>query len=122
MKNDPSSRSLVVRALRRIEKIADRTDLTTQDPLLAEIALAQLDTSLALAQELRAVTAELRATRVLAANISGRVTHVQMAGSSLFESEETRAIRHLQYEVAWLKGELKYMRDKGANTPAEPPT
>lgn len=53
------AQALVARAQRRIEKIGGRTDLITTDPLLAEIALAELDATLAIAQELHLINKRL---------------------------------------------------------------
>lgn len=47
-----SSHALIERALRRIQKLGDGEERQTSDPLLAEIALAQVDATLAVARVL----------------------------------------------------------------------
>lgn len=62
--NQTESKRLSERALRRLRKIGSGVEYSTQDPLLCEIALAQLDATLAVASAVRANT-DLHALRDL---------------------------------------------------------
>lgn len=106
------------RAQRRLDKLPGRKDLSTDDPLVTEIALAQLDATLAVAHELKML-------RTLESNFlrSDPIQRVRVMqdhfGESLRREREDKrdheiasAIRDLQYKASWMRGEMDYLKQR----------
>lgn len=94
-----SSRKLLERAQRRILNIAQRDDLTTTDPLRAEIALAQATATMALAQSINEVKEVIK-----------DVTSIEVQRSDPFAQSTAyntnRRISELEQEIDKLRSEL----------------
>lgn len=104
-------------AQRRLKKLTERKDVTTDDPLMAEIALAQVDATLAVALASQPVAIDPDGIQRV------RIVHDPFAPGSGMSYDEKRAFIRLQYDVAWLKGELKFVRQsqEAGQSPSQPP-
>lgn len=107
----PTSRKLLERAQRRILDIAKRDDLTTTDPLMAEIALAQVTATMALAQGIQEIKEQLKP-----------ITKIEVQRTDPFAQSTTyaanRRIRELDQMISRLESGLM----GGLIKPASPPS
>lgn len=112
-----SSQKFSDRAARRIRAIAERDDLSTNDPLLAEISLAQVDATLAVAAALSEAhqrtnfvevvnpyafpSGSMGSDRPQAPDDSGAVTRAIMLQFQLAQAEKTIEELRRQAQPWW---------------------